>query len=87
MVIRWFKKDENALPPVYVLQPISSEFPDFLSPNRDMMKSAKKQWWNVFESLQGILVNGAKKHLKDPDEVHDFLKSGTSQHATFTLYR
>lgn len=27
----WFILDENAIPPVYVLQPISSRIPDFLS--------------------------------------------------------
>lgn len=27
----WFVLDENAIPPVYVLQPISSRIPDFLA--------------------------------------------------------
>ena len=65
-----------------MLQSISTGFPDFLSPDRELMKKAKGEWWKVFEVLQEMLVTGAKKYLTDPEEIHDFIKSG--QH--FTSY-
>ena len=30
-VWKWYLKDENASPPVYVLQPISTHLPEFLT--------------------------------------------------------
>ena len=33
LVNKWYLKDTNAIPPVYVLQPISTEFPELLTPD------------------------------------------------------
>lgn len=33
LINTWYKKDENAIPPAYVLQPISSQFPEFITTN------------------------------------------------------
>ncbi|XP_077862132.1 NACHT domain- and WD repeat-containing protein 1-like [Saccoglossus kowalevskii] len=49
----WFKRDDNSVPPVYILQPISSILVHFNdNENPDLMKEDKNKWWTIFESLQ-----------------------------------
>ena len=76
-IYRWFKKDENAVPAVYVLQPISSVYPDYLlHDDLERQKRARDDWWKDFLELQDILVEGARKKLSDPDRINQYSMSG-----------
>ncbi|XP_070537831.1 NACHT domain- and WD repeat-containing protein 1-like [Ptychodera flava] len=56
----WFQKDENAVPPIYVLHPISSKLTHFNdNKNPEKMDEDRKKWWQIFESLQDQLRNAA----------------------------
>ena len=73
----WFKLDENAVPPEYVLQPISTQFKDYVDPpSSEAKQQAIKDWWNVFLQLQNALRKAAVKVLTK-DAAHKYLKSGT----------
>ena len=73
----WFKLDDNAVPPEYVLQAISTQFKDYVgSPSSEAKQQAVKDWWNVFLQLQNALRNAAVKVLTK-DAAHKYLKSGT----------
>ena len=76
LIQSWFVRDENAVPPEYVLQPISSQFPDFIGAvTKESKQQALKDWWDVFLRLQGILRRAAVKSL--PIEAgHHYQKSG-----------
>ena len=68
----WFKKDDNCLPAVYILQPISSCFAGIKSADDDEQGAAWRSWTEVNEQLQSLLVRGARKHLKSPEAVHNY---------------
>ena len=72
----WFKLDDNAIPPQYVLQPISSQFTDFVDPpSTEAKQQALKDWWDVFLTLQNALRKAATKTL-NKDAAHKYLQSG-----------
>ncbi|EDO40517.1 predicted protein, partial [Nematostella vectensis] len=71
----WFKLDENAVPPEYVLQPISSQFPAFVDPpNKEARRTAQREWWDVYLNLQNTLRAAAKKVLSK-EEAHKYFMS------------
>lgn len=73
----WFKLDDNAVPPEYVLQPVSTQFKDYVDPpSSEAKQQAIKDWWNVFLQLQNALRKAAVKVLAK-DAAHKYLKSGT----------
>lgn len=73
----WFNFDDNAVPPEYVLQPISTQFKDFVDPpSSEAKQRAIKDWWNVFLQLQNALRKAAVKVLTK-DAAHKYLQSGT----------
>ena len=72
----WFKRDDNAVPAKYVLQPISSQFPDFVAPtSKEAKQQALREWWNVFLMLQSILRKAAEETLSK-DAAHRYQQSG-----------
>jgi hypothetical protein len=78
LIGQWFKQDDNAVPPEYVLQPITSKFPAFVNPpSREARKAACKGWWEVFEKLQSILKSAAAKALSK-DAGQKYCVSGES---------
>lgn len=64
----WFKCDMNAIPPTYVLQPVSSHIPDHLCRDAKQRNLALQQWGQVFSQIQSILRRGARKMFEDQDE-------------------
>ena len=77
----WFVADDNCVPPVYVLQPISSKLPYFgRSDEPEKMKQQRGEWWTTFELLQGQLrfaANEAEKRgLLTPDRAKKYRVSG-----------
>ena len=71
----WFRRDDNAVPAEYLLQPVSSIIPDFLSQDRATKEAAVKKWWETFDVLQHVLVEGAKRVL-DEQSLRKYLVSG-----------
>ena len=77
----WFLRDDNCVPPVYVLQPISSKLPYF---NRrdEPIKSKEQQgeWWSTFELLQSQLRFAAEeaetKKVLTPEKAKKYTVSG-----------
>ncbi|CAK6968650.1 RWD domain-containing protein 4 Protein FAM28A [Scomber scombrus] len=59
----WYKLDENCLPPVYRLLPISTHHPDVLSMDRQRRKQAVKDWSATCHRLWGVLQRNAVKAL------------------------
>ena len=61
MIDEWFIKDENSLPPVYILQPISSKLPYFNRQDEpEKRKDDQGRWWTNFETIQSQLRCAAK---------------------------
>ncbi|KAI5104186.1 NACHT domain- and WD repeat-containing protein 1-like isoform X1, partial [Silurus meridionalis] len=44
LLMTWYRLDENIVPPVYRLLPVSTHHPDFLSRDGERRKAAKKAW-------------------------------------------
>ncbi|XP_022102527.1 NACHT domain- and WD repeat-containing protein 1-like [Acanthaster planci] len=62
---KWFICDENCIPPVYVLQPISSRLPYFnRQDDPEKMRAHKTEWWATFEQVQGQLRFAANQAEK-----------------------
>ncbi|XP_033761972.1 NACHT domain- and WD repeat-containing protein 1-like isoform X2 [Pecten maximus] len=60
---KWYRKDNNAVPPMYLLSPISKHLPDFLSSDKDASKEAKTKWWQESDTMQEALESSAEQAL------------------------
>ncbi|XP_038054566.1 NACHT and WD repeat domain-containing protein 2-like [Patiria miniata] len=61
----WFIRDDNCVPPLYVLQPISSKLPYFNRQDEpEKMKANQGEWWTTFELIQGQLRFAANEAEK-----------------------
>lgn len=73
---RWYLKDDNCVPPLYILQPISSHLPEFIvKQNKEKQNAAKDQWWKESDMMFDSLVTGAEKALTK-EEAYTFKISG-----------
>eukprot|EP00026_Physarum_polycephalum_P000372 Phypoly_transcript_00372.p1 GENE.Phypoly_transcript_00372~~Phypoly_transcript_00372.p1 ORF type:complete len:1575 (+),score=217.10 Phypoly_transcript_00372:123-4847(+) len=59
LIPRWYKLDTNAIPPVYVLQTITTFIPEFRSNDSKERNTAGSRWWKIFEELTRLLRIGA----------------------------
>jgi WD40 repeat protein len=51
----WYQLDNNTVPPIYQLQPITSQFPHFNDYSHpDLCKKDQEAWWIVFDDLQQL---------------------------------
>lgn len=75
---RWFKKDDNAVPPAYILLPISHHLPDFVNKTGDTeaFKKAKDTWWRENDIMGQTLYEAAMEHLKSEEERLKYIVSG-----------
>ncbi|KAK6174050.1 hypothetical protein SNE40_017396 [Patella caerulea] len=73
---KWFIRDDNSVPPTYVLQPISSHLPDFILPDVDKKKQAKDTWDGERENMREALAASAKQNLKK-SAARKYLRSVT----------
>lgn len=82
---RWYKRDDNAVPPVYVLQRISTLLPDFVSTNKEDRNKAKADWWTDSDKMQDLLAAAAEKCL-GPEKSRNYLVSGKKKtHYVFNI--
>ncbi len=74
LLAHWFYRDENSVPPVYVLQPITVHLPHF-NDNSDAEKrrNARSTWWEQFERMQVVFRQAASKKLNDNDAAKYFI--------------
>ncbi|XP_031642138.1 NACHT domain- and WD repeat-containing protein 1 [Oncorhynchus kisutch] len=79
---QWFRKDNNAVPPVYVLQPITTLLPHYndLQPERRPLQDDSVISWRYTEArLLQLLRTAAVQAEKDGDitveQKHQFFKS------------
>uniref|UniRef100_A0ABM0N0X6 NACHT and WD repeat domain-containing protein 1-like n=1 Tax=Saccoglossus kowalevskii TaxID=10224 RepID=A0ABM0N0X6_SACKO len=53
----WYRIDTNAVPPEYVLQPISSQIKKYKDTNKDVRLQAEKEWNSVQDRIKKILTS------------------------------
>ncbi|XP_076085339.1 NACHT and WD repeat domain-containing protein 2-like [Mytilus galloprovincialis] len=77
LLSKWYIKDDNCIPPLYILQPVSSHLPEFIvKQNKEKQNAAKKQWWKESDIMLDSLVTGAEKALTQ-EEAYKFKISVT----------
>ena len=58
---KWFHKDLNCVPPLYVLQPISSILPNFLNSRKVKLQQAdQEEWFKTMQELQRFVLKGTE---------------------------
>lgn len=79
---KWFVKDDNSVPPKYVLQPITTHYPHYndTKPEASPQHDADTLSWNLTEArLLQLLCRAALQAEKDGDfsaeQKHKFFKS------------
>ncbi|ESO82088.1 hypothetical protein LOTGIDRAFT_135306 [Lottia gigantea] len=80
----WYKRDNNSVPPVYVIQPISSILPNFNNKRSQRLQEIDQaQWWETFGKLQRIIRKSAQvlfitKRI-DREQLHNYFMSVTER--------
>ena len=87
----WFLQDANAVPPVHVLQPITTKLENFNNEeNPDLQRQDKSKWWKVFEKIQKTLqLAAAKAKTKgvfDAQRMHKYFQSGKLKTLWFRFF-
>lgn len=77
LLTKWFWKDDNAVPPQYLLQPITSQLPGYRDyEHEEARKKASADWWTAFERMQVVLRMAAEKALENESDRHKYYMSG-----------
>ena len=80
VIEEWYKRDENALPPVYVLQPISSKIENYNSSSNEERQAAAERWNDTNATLQTTLRKAASvardNNSISAEEAQTFFISG-----------
>ncbi|XP_077982250.1 NACHT domain- and WD repeat-containing protein 1-like isoform X2 [Glandiceps talaboti] len=53
----WYRRDDNSIPPMYVLQPVSGQIKKYKDTNKDVRLTAEAEWNSIQERIIKILVN------------------------------
>ncbi|XP_041349253.1 NACHT domain- and WD repeat-containing protein 1-like [Gigantopelta aegis] len=85
VIQKWFMRDDNSVPPTYVLQPISSLLPDFKSSDLDLRSRAKKAWYDDSAIMQDAIVSAAIQCL-DKVRAHEYEMSVTEAEIREVLF-
>lgn len=81
LLAAWYKRDDNAVPPVYCLQPRHVDVPaDALPAQIETARTQERTEWTATETrLRTILLDGATQ-IGLPDEaLHKYMASATEQ--------
>lgn len=76
LILEWYLRDDNAMPPSYVLQPISTQYP-VRSENKDELSKAWKDWGKVEKSIWNSLKSAVDVVEADTELKRAFTKSVT----------
>ena len=83
----WFRCDNNAIPPVYQLQPITTHFPHYTSRDPQLRQQDRAGWWETFLRLQNLLWNLVDLAVKEKritsQRAHVYHQSGISVGAIY----
>lgn len=78
LLTKWFKRDDNLVPALYILQPVRQVIPNYN--NREVSdeerRKASGEWWTAFEAMQLILRDASKIALTDQEEIAKYHISG-----------
>ncbi|KAM4807933.1 NACHT domain- and WD repeat-containing protein 1 [Rhinophrynus dorsalis] len=84
LVTQWFWKDLNSVPPIYILQPITTHLPHYAdtSPaHAELQSLAFKEWRDIEKRLSRALrlaaLEAQKEGLITSDQKHKYYKSVT----------
>ncbi|XP_067856040.1 NACHT domain- and WD repeat-containing protein 1 [Heptranchias perlo] len=84
LLLDWFWKDENAVPPVYILQPITTHLPYYsdTSPgNREQHEKEEHAWSDLQQEIAALLrtaaVEAAEEGQIKKEAKHKYFKSVT----------
>ena len=77
---KWFIRDDNLTPSMYILQPIRDLLPNYNNWDVTAEERAKasNDWWKAFERMQVILRDAAEKTLINEEEISRYKISGTN---------
>ncbi|XP_035219910.1 NACHT and WD repeat domain-containing protein 2-like [Stegodyphus dumicola] len=81
---RWYREDTNAVPSVFVLQPISSILVHFNNKRAPKLQAADQAtWWDTLEKLQKLLRKAAHSlyvsEKIDHEAMHNYMMSVTER--------
>ncbi|EFX69546.1 hypothetical protein DAPPUDRAFT_202786 [Daphnia pulex] len=80
----WYKKDSNAVPPICILQPISSILVNFNNKRvPKLQQEDQAKWWDTLDRMQKLLRKAATtlyaQGQLDFDAMHNYLMSVTER--------
>ncbi|XP_039442775.1 NACHT and WD repeat domain-containing protein 2 [Culex pipiens pallens] len=80
----WYKKDSNAVPPISILQPISSILTNFNNKRVPKLQAEDQAvWWDTLTKMQKLFRKGAAScHAQgklDKDQMHNYFMSVTER--------
>ncbi|KAK2159955.1 hypothetical protein LSH36_143g06023 [Paralvinella palmiformis] len=81
---QWYKRDDNAVPPIMILQPISSILSNFNNKRHQrLMEKDQNAWWDIMGRLQKMLRKGAQilflNRKLDREQMHNYFMSVTER--------
>ena len=70
LVMSWYLRDDNSIPPCYVLQPISTKFAGINSSDEETQQNADKKWRSEQKAIWSHLRLAAERAgLKEEDKL------------------
>lgn len=76
LITTWYLRDDNSVPPCYLLQPISTQFP-IKSTDKDEISKAWEDWGKVEKSIWTQLRSAAEKAGLEEKEKQKYTVSVT----------
>ena len=77
LITTWYLRDDNSVPPCYLLQPISSRFPGIKSADKEEISKAWEDWSKVEKSILTQLRSAAEKADLEENEKQKYTVSVT----------
>lgn len=77
----WYKKDANSVPPISILQPISSILINFINKRVPKLQAEDQAiWWDTLSKMQKLLRKGAASLFAqgkiNKEDCHNYFMSG-----------
>ncbi|XP_069163973.1 NACHT and WD repeat domain-containing protein 2 [Procambarus clarkii] len=84
LIDTWYKRDSNAVPFVYILQPISSILVNFNNKRVPKLQAQDQAtWWDTLAKMQKLLRKAAQAcyntHKMDKEAMHNYFMSVTER--------
>ena len=77
LITTWYLRDDNSVPPCYLLQPLSSQFPGIKSADKDEISKAWEDWGKIEKSIWNQLRSAAEKAGLEENEKQKYTVSVT----------